>query len=315
MLLKFDTQTETAQQADTGLPTWEALMADLFDACERKLGAHQALLALRDTPPSGFRGFLFSVGFRIARALPPDNDFRKLCEPNWQTLHRFVLEQVYRNATLRDSDEKSDAWVFGPHNQLPCSNATLEDRVALIKRHVALDQPLLIIGDDDMQSLRLAEEGFADITTIEIDPIISKRISDAAAQRSLPIQVICRSIDEIGVDLVRAYGAVLMDPPCNPEGLAVFFDSARCLNAGQPGSKLFLSTHFLSHGKEGYDELRRSLADSGYKQLMYEPAFNRYPIPHVSKFILNTMLRIVVPELAKSPARFFVSDLVVLECR
>lgn len=315
MLLKSDTQTEIAQQADAGLPTWEDLMVELFDACERKPGVHQALLEIKETHPRGIRGFLFAMGFRIARALPHDNDFRKLCEPNWQTLHRFVLEQVYRNVTLSDTDERPDAWVFGPHNQLPCSNATLEDRVSLIKSQVTLDQPLLIIGDDDMQSLRLAEEGFTDITTIEIDPVIAKRISDLAAERSQTIQVICQSIDDVGADLIRPYGAVLMDPPCNPNGLAVFFDSARRLNTNQPGSKLFLSIHFLSQGKEGCDELRRTLADSGYQQLMYKPAFNRYPIPRVSKFILNTMLRIVVPALAKSPVHFFVSDLVVLECR
>ena len=296
---------------DTGLPTWQTLVADLFEVCRQRPGAHQALLA----PPGGLRQRFLSFSCRMTRLLPQGSDIRKLCEPNLHTLHRFVLEQVYRNVALSDVEERSTAWFFGPHHQLPCSAATLEDRVALVKRHVAFDQPLLIIGDDDMQSLRLAEEGFGDITTIEIDPVIAQRISDAAARRSLPIRVVCQSIDDAGDDLVRPYAAILIDPPCNPAGLAVFLDGARRLDAGLPGGRLFLSTHFLSLGEDGYDGLRRSLADSGYQRVFYEPGFNRYPIPRASRVVLNAMLRAIVPGIAESPVRFFVSDLVVLQRR
>ena len=309
-----DVQRKIISPDDIGLPTWEGLLADLVETCRQSPGVHQAILPYKDSPPRGIRHQLVLLGCRISRHLPQGSDVRKLCEPDWHTLYYFVLEQIYRNATLSD-DERSTNWIFGPHHQLPCSAATLENRVALIKQHVALDQPLLIIGDDDMQSLRLAEEGFTDITTIEIDPVIARLISDAGAQKSRPIKVVCQSIEDVDDDLVSPYGAILMDPPCNPKDLTVFLDGAHRLSAGQPGSKLFLSTHLLSHGEDGYNGLRQILADHGYRGLLYEPAFNRYPVPRVSMAILNAMVRIAVPAVGKSPAHFFVSDLVVLESR
>ena len=310
-----DAQPNMAEPTNHCLPTWENLLADILDDCRQRPGAHRALLAFGNRSPGGLRRRLLSFGCGMARFLPRGSEIRKLCEPNWHTLHRFVLEQVYRNVALSDAEERSAAWGFGPHHQLPCSVATLEARVALVKRHVPLDRLLLIIGDDDMQSLGLAEEGFRDITTIEIDPVIAQRNSDAAARRSLPIRVVCRSIVDADGDLVRPYGATLMDPPCNPPGLAVFLEGARRLNAGLPGSLLFLSTHFLSLGEDGYNGLRRTLAHSGYRRLIYEPAFNRYPIPRAYRVFWNAILRAVVPGIAENPLRFFVSDLVVLERR
>ncbi len=303
--------------ADIGLPTWEELLADLFEACQQSPGAHQAILAYTETTPGGWRHQLVLLGCRSSRLLPEGSDIRKICEPDWHTLHTFVLDQVYRNVTVKTvkDDERSTAWFFGPHHQLPCSAATLDNRATLVKQHVALDQPVLIIGDDDMQSLRLAEEGFTDITTIEIDPVIAGLIRDGAAQRSLPIRVVCQSIDDVAADLLRPYAAILMDPPCNPQDLAVFLDGARRLNTGGASRKLFLNTHLLSYGEDGYNTLRRTLADDGYQRIDYQPAFNRYPVPRVSMAILNAMLRLAAPGIGKSPAHFFVSDLIVLERR
>jgi hypothetical protein len=311
----FNVSPELLDLSEVGLPTWEFLIAEFLYACRLRPGAHQALIAFGDSPLGGVRQRLLSIACRMTRFLPKGSEIRNLCEQDWHNLHRFALEQVYRNVALTDADEKSASWVFRQHHQLPCTAATLEARVALVKRHVPPDRPVLVIGDDDMQSLRLAEEGFADITTVEIDPAIARRISEAAARRSLPIRVVCQKIEDAGAEFIRPYGAVLTDPPCNPAGLAIFLDGARRLTLCQPGSKLFLSTHFLALGEDGYGGLLRTLAESGYRRLIYEPAFNRYPIPRASRMLLNAMLRVAVPGIAENPLRFFVSDLVVLEYR
>jgi predicted methyltransferase len=199
--------------------------------------------------------------------------------------------------------------MFRRHNQLPCTAATLRRRVEAVRSYIGLESPILIVGDDDLQSLALAAEGFTDITVVEIDEAVTRDIAKAAQAHAGAITVIREDIGRIGA-LGRSFAAILMDPPVNIDGARAFLDGA--VRAAGPGeTTLFLNTHLLSYGEAGYGELIEVLGRHGFGALELRRAFSRYAIPRLPRAAVNALLRIVEPRISTS-VHFFVSDLVVL---
>ena len=225
-------------------------------------------------------------------------------------LSAFLVDQICRNAGDTDEDQEGSAGLmFRRHNQLPCTAATLRRRVQAVRSRVGPESPILIVGDDDLQSLALVAEGFTDITVVEIDEAVTREIAAAAQTHAGAITVIREDIGRIGA-LGRSFAAILMDPPVNIDGARAFLDGA--VRAAGPGeTTLFLNTHLLSYGKAGYAELIEMLGRHGFRPLELRRAFSRYAIPRLPRAAVNGLLRIVEPRIATS-VRFFASDLVVL---
>jgi hypothetical protein len=218
----------------------------------------------------------------------------------------FVVDQICRNSEAGGEDERSAGLLFKRHNQLPCTAATLQRRVAAVRRHVGLHAPILIVGDDDLQSVALAREGAADITVVEIDEAVAREI--AAAAPADCVTILRQDIAQIA-PLGREFAAILMDPPVNIEGARAFIDGA--VRAAGGATTLFLNTHLLSYGEAGYRDLLALLDRHGFKALELRLAFSRYAIPRLPRAGINALLRLVEPSVA-TRVRTFVSDLLVL---
>jgi hypothetical protein len=267
----------------------------------------RALLAYLDPRQQRLQRSVPAALRALARALPGSGDLRRMANASDADLSVFVVDQICRNSEAGGEDERSAGLLFKCHNQLPCTAATLERRVAQVRRHVGLHAPILIVGDDDLQSLALAREGFSDLTVIEIDEAVAREI--AAAAPADCVTILRQDIAQIG-PLGREFAAILMDPPVNIEGARAFIDGA-VRAAGGGATTLFLNTHLLSYGEAGYRDLLALLDRHGFKALELRLAFSRYAIPRLPRTAINALLRLVEPSVA-TRVRTFVSDLVVL---
>lgn len=296
--------------SDAGvLPTWPELCDGIAAHCAGTPDGpvllpylHPRARRLRRAVPAAVRA--------VARALPAGADLRRVVSASDADLSAFLVDQICRNADATGEDEEGSAGLmFRPHNQLPCTAATLRRRVEAVRSYVGLESPVLIVGDDDLQSLALAAKGFSDITVVEIDEAVTREIATAAQAHAGAIAVIREDIGRIG-PLSRSFAAILMDPPVNLDGARAFLDGA--MRAAGPGeTTLFLNTHLLSYGEAGYGELLEVLGRHGFRALELRRAFSRYAIPRLPRTAVNALLRIVEPRIA-TRVRFFVSDLVVL---
>lgn len=288
------------------LPDWESACRALDDQCRATPGEHAFVLEFLEPGKRPVKKVLLSLFCRATRLLGEDSDIRKLCG-RWTDLHRFVLEQVLRNRDLPASPDRGDLFYRG-HHQLPCTRETRERRAHEVERVLRKSDPILIIGDDDLQGIELARRGFTDITVIEIDPRLVDHIRRISESEGLGIRLVPEAVQNVPIAWARPYRAVLMDPPCNIRGLRVFLDGA--FRLGVPGHEqfLFLHTHLLSYLREGYEELREMFHRNGYELVASRPAFNHYPIPRGPALILNLLLRFADPRIRSAPLRYFVSD-------
>jgi hypothetical protein len=294
------------------LPTWRELRDGIAARCAGTPDASVFLpyldpraLRLRRPLPSAVRA--------VARALPGGDDLRRIVEASDADLSAFLVDQICGqicgDASADGEDEGPASLMFKRHNQLPCTAATLRRRVEAVRRYAGLKSPILIVGDDDLQSLALAGEGFTDITVVEIDDAVTREIATAARAHPGAITVIREDIGRIG-SLGRSFAAILMDPPVNIDGARAFLDGA-VRAAGSGETTLFLNTHLLSYGEVGYGDLLAMLEGHGFEALELRRAFSRYAIPRLPRIALNALLRMLEPR-ASARISFFVSDLVVL---
>jgi len=296
--------------SDAGvLPTWPELCDGVAAHCAGTPDG-PVLLPYLDPRARRLRRAVPAALRAVARALPAGADLRRVVSASDADLSAFLVDQICRNAGDTGEDQEGSAGLmFRRHNQLPCTAATLRRRVEAVRSHVGPESPVLIVGDDDLQSLALAAEGFSDITVVEIDEAVTREIAKAAQAHGGAITVIREDIGRIGA-LGRSLAAILMDPPVNLDGARAFLDGA--VRAAGPGeTTLFLNTHLVSYGEAAYGELLEVLGRHGFRALELRRGFSRYAIPRLPRAALNALLRIVEPRIA-TRVRFFVSDLVVL---
>ena len=291
------------------LPAWPELCDGLAAHCAGTPDG-PVLLPYLDPTARRLRRAVPAALRAVARALPAGADLRRVVSASDADLSAFLVDQICRNAGDTDEDEEGSAGLmFRRHNQLPCTAATVRRRVQAVRSHVGPESPVLIVGDDDLQSLALAADGFSDITVVEIDEAVTREIAAAARTHPGAITVIREDIGRIGA-LGRSFAAILMDPPVNLDGARAFLDGA--VRAAGPGeTTLFLNTHLLSYGEAGYAELIEMLGRHGFRALELRRAFSRYAIPRLPRVAVNGLLRIVEPRIS-ARVRFFISDLVVL---
>ncbi len=240
---------------------------------------------------------------------------RRLTSWRSEELVLFLLQQAYLNQRASAELTTSHNLFFGPHNQLPCTPESLEARMAVISQYVPTSEPILIIGDDDLQSLSLARRGFSDVTVVEIDARIADYISDISRAEGLGIRVICQNIEKSGIELARPYRATLIDPPTDREGLRAFLAGVFRTNVRETGYLLFLNTNLLAHQRGGYEALRSSLCEAQFILRERLIGTNTYSLPRIPKALLRFGIRLVMPALARRQIQFYCADLMVLECR
>ncbi len=254
----------------------------------------------------------------------------------WNELVELYAEQVVRSQRYDRSPEartlggevplsgKAFEAVIRTNHQHPCTGATVHRRVEAVRRLCPPDAPVLVLGDDDWLSLALAEAGYGDVTTLDIDAKLIGRLDAEAKRRGVALKARVQDFTgPLAPDMARPYHLAVFDPMCTVEGVKFFTEAALHLSNGSPDTTLFLNTHLMSLLRPGLAELRRFLDGKGLEVAEFHPAFNVYPVSPGTRKMLRILLETLNGTFLRSPAlragdsvvKWFVSDAMVLRRR
>jgi hypothetical protein len=311
--------------------SWESL-----NQCADEQALDRTLLsqlrALGAQNPGMAQTFFRAVGKALNSVLRIGS-YGKFVECPWNELVELYSEQVVRSQRFNASPEagkssdvipfsgKAFTTVLRKHSQQPCTTVTVRRRVEVVRGLCALDEPILVLGDDDFLSLALAEAGYKDVTTLDIDPSLIRKLSDEAKRRGVTIKARTQDLlAPLPTDLVRPYRVAVFDPMCTVEGVRFFTEAAVRLSGGNQETVFFLNTHLMSLLRPGLGELKGFMSAQGFEVSAFYPAFNVYPVSSGAQRLLRILLTVLNGLFFRSPAlrskdavvKWFVSDAMLL---
>jgi hypothetical protein len=307
---------KAVQSPDTNykMPNWTERRIGLHLESLKTHGPHQKIFKFMDPSQKGGLKILIHGVSQILSCLPAKSPAIRLFRGGWRAIHYFTLEQVYRNQFISDTYYSKDL-VYRRYNQMPCTPETLARRIAKIEKHISRHEPILIVGDDDLQSIELARRGYTDITVIEIDHDIIKTIKKSCLAQNLHINLVHAPVESVALEYRDEYKAILMDPPSGYEGFKLFFMSALRLVEKPEDALLFLNTNLILYQEDGYKKLAHDINQRYGTVIECVPGFSAYPIPKIPRFIYNWLLKLAVSDIYGEPLKFFVSDFVLCKLK
>jgi len=313
--------------------SWESLNQWVDDqAPDRERLSQFRILAIR--PPGTAQTALRAFG-RALNLVLQIGSYGEFLECPWKELVDLYAEQAVRSRLFDLSPEVSvpaealpysgEAFetVVRRHNQNPCTAVTVRRRVAVVRTLCPPERPVLVLGDDDFLSVALLEAGYRDVTTLDIDPGLIRRLDLEAKRRGLKLKAQAQDFTApLSSDLQKPYHLVVFDPMCTVEGVRFFTEAALHFSDRDPGAIFFLHTHLMSLLRPGLSELKGYLDGQGLELNAFYPAFNVYPVAPGARKLLGFLLR-VLNVFLRSPAlrgdeavvKWFVSDALVLKHR
>jgi len=310
---------------------WDALNRWVDEqALDKTLLSQLRDLAARE--PGVAQTALRAVG-RALNSVLRIGSYGKFVECPWNELVELYSEQVIRSQRFDASPEaakdsealpysgKAFTTVLRQHSQNPCTTVTVRRRVEVIRGLCRPEEPVLVLGDDDFLSIALAEAGYRDITALDIDASLIKRLDDEATRRGVTIQARVQDfLAPLPDGLVRPYRVAVFDPMCTVEGVRFFTEAALRLTGGCLETTFFLNTHLMSLLRPGLAELKADLSAKGLEVTSFYPAFNVYPVAPGTRRLLRALLDVMNVLFIHSPAlrskeaavRWFVSDAMLL---
>jgi hypothetical protein len=313
---------------------WESLNAWVDENAPDPLLLEQLRL-LASRPPGSAQTALRAFG-RALNSFLHIGSYGKFVECPWNELVELYSEQVVRSRRFCDSPEASvpgEALPFSgeafttiirQHSQNPCTTVTVRRRVEKIRSLCKPEEPILVLGDDDFLSVALAEAGYRDVTALDIDRSLIRRLEQEAIRRGVVLKARVQDfLAPLPEELNHPYRLVVFDPMCTVEGVRFFMDAAIRLSAGNKDTCFFLHTHLMSLLRPGLQELRQDIENRGLEVTAFYPAFNVYPVAPGTQRLLKVLLGIMNGLFLKSPAlrskdavvQWFVSDALILRTR
>ncbi len=316
-----------------GLPDWDTLVAHFV----RLAGDHGGVAFMQKIckrPPGRPVPAVLRVAARFLTRGIRVPDYEARLADRWNDIMDLGSEQVARNVhfaerarTIPPEDLASDGVesgsFFRPNfHQLPCSRFHRRERALAVRDLVDVTRPVLLLGDDDLLSLELARLGFRDITVVDIDAAVIDRVRARSAGEGFTVNARVHDLTEPPpADLKREYALVFMDPPCNPEGVLLFFAGALRFCDPPHAAKYFLCTHTLAHFAAGLGRLNAFFAEHRLRVVESRLAYCVYPLSPGLAWIVHmlrhALMLVFRRENASIPAdtapRFFISDAYVLE--
>jgi len=276
----------------------------------------------------------------IARALNlwlRNASYERVLRARWDALVDLYAEQALRSAAFEERARSMPAGELRAagvdaegqnlrrrHHQLPCTAATLRERIRVISTICSRDAPILLAGDDDMLSLALAEAGFTDVTALDIDPAVLDQIHIEAQLAGRSVQIVQHDLSQRPpAAFVRDYALVVTDPICTPDGVRLFLQGALRMVTPHGNVRVLLCTHLASQLPEGLEQLEDLLNANDLVIERFLPGCGVYPNPRrlmrvvfgVLWFLDHTCLRSEGITLAATTPKYFVSDALVLRAR
>jgi len=169
-------------------------------------------------------------------------------------------------------------------DQTHCTVATKLSRVLkLHAAHALAGQRILLLGDDDLISVALAQFAawsgspglIPRLTVIDADPDVLDWIGQQTAGTGATVEIVCHDLRmALPASLAGSFDVVLTDPPYTVAGAELFLSRAVSGLADQPGRHVF-----FSFGARRPDEtlaVQRAMAEMGLVVRSAIAGFNSY---------------------------------------
>jgi N4-bis(aminopropyl)spermidine synthase len=169
-------------------------------------------------------------------------------------------------------------------DQTHCTVATKLSRVLrLHAAHALAGQRILLLGDDDLISVALAQFAawsgnpglIRRLTVIDADPDVLDWIAEQAEGTGVAAELVCHDLRKaLPAALAGSFDVAMTDPPYTVAGAELFLSRAVSGLAAQPGRHVF-----FSFGARRPDEtlaVQRIMAEMGLVLRSATPGFNTY---------------------------------------
>ncbi len=248
------------------------------------------------------------------------HDLFRLYEDQWSKNRRLTTEILpfTKPQDLAPVLPAARNWLPRAFNQLPCTRFTVDFRVELIRQYAKVDDAILLLGDDDGVGVALVNAGYRDITVLDIDDSLLRRIQVAS---SGAIQCHPHDLTQPAPPaLKRSYAVVLMDPPCSFMGVRLFLKGAQSLVTNHDECKFILVTNILSQCSPGMRQMESLFREDGLSMERFDYGSSVYALPLVNRVTMSLVI-FAVALVARQPTwlanrhlklRYFVSDTYVL---
>ena len=192
-------------------------------------------------------------------------------------------------------------------NQLPCTVESRRARADLLRELNPAASRILILGDDDLLAVELAQRGFRHVTVADCDERLLERIRDETKDLATPPQIIAADF-RAGFVWDGHADVIFLDPPYSVSGAEAFLQLA--IAHAAPKSRIYLMINPFVVGRP-FSQVIAKAVHAGYHLAKQRPSFNGYPIGWFESTILRLAWRyfLGVQNAPKAPEQlYFCSD-------
>lgn len=279
------------------LPSWQELARSAV-SLDPELS--QLVDAIKQRGPN----WRYALARGIVHTLLRDDCYEKMLRYSWSEVIDFTADHIARNKLLEldaghhqlpDCHERTDSQFFRAYDQMPCTQATALRRVAKAQEMISREQPVLLLGDDDMVSIELAAAGFGRVTAVDIDPKILTDLKKAAARRGVSVRLVQHDLSQpVPATLKDDYALVMFDPAYSLASVEMFLRAGLDATSRRAGTRFFISVHLMSLFDQGSTAVNRLFSDEGLDILEFHQGFNVYPNPGRLKSLIHLVNRFVI---------------------
>lgn len=296
-------------------PTWDNLCESFNDPYLNK-DFIKAVDQIKSNPPD--------LRYRIAKFLVVnifrDEVYQKFLRCTWDEIVDMLADQVVRNREIRQNLHKTqqtdlqsnphsndmvssssklttrtNSRFSRPYGQMPCTQSTAKRRVEKALTLVNRDDPILLLGDDDLVSVELALAGFTQITALDIDLKVLEEIQKACDRHHVRVKLYQQDLSLTPPQhLIANYKLVFFDPEYSIRGVNLFLNAGLEMTQYCKSTIFFMSIHLMSLMREGLGELENLFKQNNLELSEFAQGFNAYPAPSRLKGLIHLVNQLLI---------------------
>lgn len=280
--------------SDKNLLTWDYFANSQVDLTGLECFSSNYLDLIKNRSNS----FIFTIGKLCCFLKQNDPAIKQFMDSNWSEVVDIIANQSASNYLLKNEFNQSPQ-LLSPFNlniaklkrkysQQPCSVMTVNKRVEQAKSLCSFDDPILLLGDDDLISIKLADEGFTNITALDIDDELIDILKQVSDSKNLKINYHIHDLNNKAPDFLKKdYKLIFIDPFYTLEGASLFLNSALGFTTSIENSYIFMNIHVLSLYQKGLIQFQNLLNQLNLKIDKIYNSFNNYPAPISTQRLIN----------------------------
>jgi hypothetical protein len=283
-------------------------------------------LTLREQP----RAWFLHLSRILATTLVRDPRLQRFAQASWDEVIDVVAAQMAENRWIAkhkgldapDLGSLVESLPFAARREQvsACTVWTIQRRVQIARGLIEIDEPILLLGDNDLLSIGLARAGFRNITVVAQDMALLSVIARCARLERYAITLRFSPPEQLlNAGPNRDYALVFADPQYEINDLKQCLRAVPVSTIGHGVSKtmVFLSVNSMSLLRSGLAELDEMLSSEGFAVETFYPGFNAYPILPLQRALLSladhAMLLAPAPLHSGLDFSFFTSDGILLK--